>query len=245
MPDDTKVSCGDHGEAYPTYICKHLVKDPAQRWHSGAPSEDSRWPDAWCSVCNIEFLKEGEWNEKNEQGIVPEMICHLCYEQAQAQSLDRLAGHELRAWKQLVVTSIAAARDKADLLEAKFQIGRHKRWDWNQENAQLVFSNDGVPALICDIAFVGSVSTLSNTWLWSWANFGLDEAVRKPMERVREFGELRDFPKLVVPKWPAEETDGWEMAAIAIETLGAQGIYRTPSETGFTFLAILDARWAQ
>ncbi|HKQ14288.1 MAG TPA: hypothetical protein VJT80_12710 [Steroidobacteraceae bacterium] len=190
----------------------------------------------------MEFLKEGEWNARNEQCLVPTILCHQCYEAAQTRSLERLKGRAEKVWTRLVVDSTAAARKKQDLLEKDFQIGKHKRWDWDQERAQLVFSNDGVPALLCDIAFVGSVSTVSNTWLWSWANFSLTEAVRAPMGGVREFGEARDFPKLVVPKWPAEEVDGWEMASVAVEVLGARGIYRTPSEWGFTFLAILDAR---
>lgn len=145
----------------------------------------------------------------------------------------------------MIEKSQDAARKKQDLLEKTFQLGKHKRWDWDQEKAQLIFSNDGVPAVVCDIAFVGSISTVSNTWLWSWANFSLTEAVRGPMHKVREWGEEHDFPKLTVPKWSAEEVDGWEMSSVAIDLLGARGIYRTPGETGFTFLAILNARRAQ
>jgi hypothetical protein len=226
-------------------VCEHLVLDPVQRWHSAAPSEAKRWPDAWCANCNLEFLKEGQWNQRNEKGLIAKMLCHKCYEAAQARSVGRLRGNAEKAWSGLLADSIAAAQRKQQLLENDFQLGRHKRWDWDQEKAQPVFSNDGIPALRCDIAFVGSVSTVSNTWLWSWANFSLTEAVRTVMEKVRAFGEARDFPKLIVPKWPARETDGWEMSSVAIEVLGARGIYRTPSQSGFTFLAILEARGLQ
>ena len=245
MSDDTKVSCDTHGESNTTYVCEHLVRNPVQRWYSDVPSEDNRWPDAWCSACNVEFLKEGEWNEKNEMGLVAKLLCHNCYEAAQARSLERLHGSAEAAWNELREQCGIALRRKQDCLERDFQLGKLKRWDWDQQTGQLIFSNDGVPAVICDIAFVGSVSTVSNTWLWSWANFSLTETVRDPMDKVRVFGEERDFPKLTVPKWPAEEVDGWEMSSIAAEVLHARGVYRTPAQYGYTFLAILDAQRAQ
>jgi hypothetical protein len=193
----------------------------------------------------VEFLKQGEWNERNEKGLVPKILCHICYESAQVRSLNRLSGAAAQTWDEFVDNSSAVLQKKQALLEETFQLGSHKRWDWDQDKAQLVFSNDGVAALLCDIAFVGSVSTKSNTWLWSWANFSLSAAVRASMGKVREFGEERDFPKLIIPKWPAEEVDGWEMSSAAVEVLGARGVYRTPSQNGFTFLAILNVRRAQ
>jgi len=245
MSDDTRISCDTHGESSTTYVCEHLIRNPVQRWYSAAPSEANRWPDAWCSKCNVEFLKEGEWNERNERGLVPKILCHNCYEAAQARSLGRLQGGAAAAWNELISVSALALRRKQELLERALQLGKYKRWDWDQQMAKLIFSNDGDPGVICDIAFVGSVSTVSNTWLWSWANFSLTATVRNPMEEVREFGEERDFPKLTVPKWPAEEVDGWEMSSVAAEVLRAQGIYRTPGQNGYTFLAILNARRTQ
>lgn len=103
------------------------------------------------------------------------------------------------------------------------------------------FSNDGVPAVRARIQFIGSFSPLSNTWLWAWANFSIDAPNRALVEKVRELGEERDFPKLTTWKWNATEHDGWHMAAIAARVMGAKGIYRAPSDTGPTFLAIMDA----
>ncbi len=244
MSDDPdKVSCSTHGEAYTTYVCEHLVKNPVQRWYSSPPSADNRWPDAWCLQCNAVFLKEGEWNERNEDTVIPKILCHKCYEAAQARSVDRLTEKVAETWAALVKESTEALRNKQELLDKEFELGKHKRWDWDQEKAQLIFSNDGVPAVQCDIAFIGSISNVSNTWLWSWANLSLTEGVRVPIERVREFGEANDFPRLTIPKWPAEEVDGWEMSAVAADVLKAKGVYRTPSKNGFTFLAIRDAKW--
>lgn len=246
MSDDHEtLNCSEHGESYTTYVCEHLVKDPVQRWHAAPPSDENRWPDALCSECNGEFLKEGEWNEANEKSIVIKILCHNCYEAAQSRSVDQLTGEAAEAWAVLIKESTKALRRKQQSLEKKFELGKHKRWDWDQEKAELIFSNDGVPAVRCDIAFIGSVSKVSKTWLWAWANFSLIDVLRIPIDRVREFGEAHDFPKLIVPKWPAEEIDGWEMSAIAADVIKAKGVYRAPSQNGFTFLAILDAKWTQ
>ena len=102
-----------------------------------------------------------------------------------------------------------------------------------------------MPAVIAKVDFIGSVSTKTNTWLWSWANPSLLDTVRSRTTSIREVGDDRDFPHLTVPKWPAEEADGWDMAAVAAHVLDAQGVYRTPDDYGFTFLALSNMRFAQ
>ena len=91
------------------------------------------------------------------------------------------------------------------------------------------------------IQFIGSFSPASRTWLWAWANFSVDAKNRELVTKVRDLGEERDFPRLTTAKWNANEHDGWHMAAIAAVVMGAQGIYRAPSDTGPTFLAIMAA----
>jgi hypothetical protein len=46
------------------------------------------------------------------------------------------------------------------------------------------------------------------------------------------------------PKWQAREPDGWEMASIAAFVLGAQGVYRTPDDTGLIFVIMTAVGWA-
>ena len=64
------------------------------------------------------------------------------------------------------------------------------------------------------------------------------------MVAVREFGEKNGFPRLTVPKWQADEADGWEMSAIAAHVLDAEGVYRVPTEKGFLFMAMTGIRFA-
>jgi hypothetical protein len=84
--DPGRIECNDHGTGFETFICGHLASNPAQEWFSREASEDNLWPDAWCASCNVEFLKEGEWNERNEVGLNVMLLCHRCYEFARSQS---------------------------------------------------------------------------------------------------------------------------------------------------------------
>lgn len=243
--DSNEVSCSVHGKASVTFVCSHLAANPLQRWHCDYPTEDSPWPDAWCDQCNEAYLRDGEWTEENSGCLDLKILCHQCYEGAKGASVDRLDGAALEAWRAFVGLCHRELHDKQDALKERFSLGAHKRWDWDQDRGELVFSNDGVPAVIAKIEFVGSTSTQSDTWLWSWANPSVVESVRSRILAVRDFGEGRDFPRLTVPKWPAEEVDGWEMAAIAAHVLDGQGVYRTPDDAGLTFMVLTEVRFAQ
>jgi len=145
---------------------------------------------------------------------------------------------------QLSEDSYEYLQGKQDEAAEKFGIGEYERFDWDQETRQLVWSDGGVPKVVADIQFVGSVSTKSDTWLWSWANSSVLEPLSKEMLKVREFGSTHDLEKLTERKWSADEVDGWEMTAIAAYLLKAHGAYRSSDENGFTYMVFTDLRFA-
>lgn len=71
-------------------------------------------------------MREGEWNDAKSKGVGLKMLCHHCYEHLLGTSVQRLVRPALR------------------------------RWDWDQERVEIVFSNDGIPSVIANIDFVGS-----------------------------------------------------------------------------------------
>jgi hypothetical protein len=129
-------------------------------------------------------------------------------------------------------------------LDIEYRLWHWPRYDWYQETQQLIFSENGVAKVVADIQFVGSISTQSDTWLWAWANDSVDPRLSTSMSVVRKFGEEHGFDHLISKQWHAHEVDGWEMASIAAFLLKARGAYRTPKETGFTFMIMTDVRWA-
>lgn len=246
MNDDSeRITCEEHGTATVTFVCPHLIEEPIQRWHSGCPSPEAPWPDAWCDRCNAAFLREGEWNEKNSDAIDPRPLCHECYELARSASIAGFEQVESEAWRSFVRHCTEALQVKQERLEREYSLSRYKRFDWNQERAELVFSNGGVPAVIATTEFVGSVSTQSGSWLWSWANPSALESVRSRIDAVYDFGESKNFSHLTVPQWSAETADGWEMAAVAAQVLDGAGVYRAPNGHGFAFLLLTEVRTAQ
>lgn len=84
----SEVECSDHGRGFATYICEHLLADPAQPWISNKPDEEEPWPDAWCASCEALFLEQGEWNEKNQPLRQIKMVCHHCYEKLRSQATE-------------------------------------------------------------------------------------------------------------------------------------------------------------
>jgi len=242
MSDDDTVTCATHGDSAATFICGHLAADPVQRWHGNPASVDNLWPDAWCDRCNEAFLREGEWNEANSSGLGLKILCSGCYDEAKGRSVTRLRGASLENWQDFIDSCAAELRVKQDRLGDVFDIPHHDRWHWSQERAEIVFSNDGVPVVTATITFVGSLSTRSNTWLWSWANQSLEPAVVGNMARVRDVGEALNRPHLEVPTWDADESDGWAMTAIAAHLLDAEGAYRTGKDNGFTYMVLSNVR---
>jgi hypothetical protein len=131
-----------------------------------------------------------------------------------------------------------------DTLMREFRLGSWPRYDWSQDTRQLVFSADGVPKVIADIEFVGSISTVSNTWRWSWANETVDAELSRSMLRVRDFGQSLGIEQLTTAQWEAGDTDGWEMTSIAAFVLQSRGAYRSPRDHGYSYMVISDVRWA-
>jgi len=169
------------------------------------------------------------------------MLCERCYEIAR----ERNWRQDTQAYDRLVVDATAYLNAKQAALRAEFRVGQYERYDWDQEKGQLVFSQGGHARVVADIQFVGSISNVSDTWLWAWANESFLDGVRADVRKVRRYGDDHHFLRLAAARWKATEVDGWEMTAIAAFLLRAQGAYRSPHERGSTFIMLNDIRRAQ
>ncbi|BBB62133.1 hypothetical protein UNDKW_3860 [Undibacterium sp. KW1] len=147
-----------------------------------------------------------------------------------------------QGWEQVLSASAdySAATQKA--LDDDYQVSSYEHWDLDQVTGELTFSDGGVVKLSARIEFVGSYSDRSKTWLWSWGNSTITPALYKRMDVLRSLGAKHRFNKLTQRSWPAQLSDGWEMATVANYLLKTKGIYRVPFETGFVFLLITDIR---
>lgn len=239
-----EIECEEHGTREATFVCQHLVKGEGLGFHQGSDDDDppAPLPDAWCDSCETVRAEEGGWNDRSEAEAKIGLLCSDCYLKRRQLNWPRATFAEQA---ELIRRSLEYLQDRQDALVRAYRLNSHERYDWDQGSGQLVFSNQGLAAVRADFQFVGSVSTRTNTWLWSWANESDLEHVRAKTRQVRSYGEERRLLKLACAYWPAQEVDGWEMAAVAAYLLKAEGVYRSPHGHARTFLLITDVGWVQ
>lgn len=89
MSEHDSVECCEHGKAYATYVCRHLIEDDNTHWYSGDVDADNQWPDSWCGICNQFYEAEGGWNESSEAAAELsknlKLLCHHCYQRIRSK----------------------------------------------------------------------------------------------------------------------------------------------------------------
>ena len=126
--------------------------------------------------------------------------------------------------------------EQQKIVEETYGIHNYENWFYDQETGILTFSNAENTIVEIDYEEVGSISKISDTWLWSWANPNLDPKIKTEIEIVKSFGETNNLESLTKKKWFGDEYDGWEMTAISAYLMKAKGAYRFPLENTFSFV---------
>jgi hypothetical protein len=129
---------------------------------------------------------------------------------------------------------------------AKYGIGDAKRYNYRLEADPpwLGFGpSDERMTVLCDVAIIGTWSSLSNTWLWAWANEQSELGVSRPFVRVKRQGERLGIERLWRSYFAADEDLAWSRAATALDLLpDFDGVYRSPYDGGSLFLAACNTR---
>lgn len=137
--------------------------------------------------------------------------------------------------------------EQQEICKTTYKMLEYKNWHYDQNSGKLTFSDDDIVKICIDYEEVGSISLTTNTWLWGWANPHVEEKVKTEIARVRDYGTKCQLPKLVEASWIADETDGWEMTAIAAYLLAARGAYRVQNKENnlFSFMIFKNISWAE
>jgi hypothetical protein len=128
-------------------------------------------------------------------------------------------------------------------LSEEYKLGSYS-WHLDQGTGKLTFSKDGVTKVIADAQIVGSYSTYSHTWKWSWANKSVHEGMKKEIGKVKEYGERHRYKELTTAQWECDEDYAGTMTAAAGYLLKAKGAYRGPMEDGYVYILMTNIRWA-
>jgi len=133
----------------------------------------------------------------------------------------------LEGYEEFRHTCVHESIDLNAALKETYKISSWPRWDYQMEDATLIFSKDGQARVICDMEVAGS--TEGDTWEWSWGNAHTPESCRSRMCAIHELGTEKNWTRLNTLFLPNDEYVGWECAGIANHLLGGIGVYRCPS----------------
>lgn len=125
-----------------------------------------------------------------------------------------------------------------DKFKAGYDIDWYENWFYNQSTGLLTF-NTGDVELNFRYFDIGSFSTKSNTWKWSWDNDSILDSIKEQVDIVRDFGEKHNYTKLTTGYFGSDEFDAWEFAGIAITLTDAIGVYRPVSANNLQHFLIV------
>lgn len=132
--------------------------------------------------------------------------------------------------------------EELKILQDKFQhdynLTWYENWFYDQITGLLTFSTQELK-LNFKYIHVGSYSEKSKTWKWSWDNDHTLDKVKEATNRIKDFGQRSNFPKLTEGYFPSDEIEAWEFTAIAAKLLNGIGVYRPVNDTGLRIFLVI------
>lgn len=132
-------------------------------------------------------------------------------------------------------------RVKQQQLTESNGLGTYPTFWFDQETGLLQFKDSsGQVRVEATVIPIGSFSTASNTWKWSWANESVLGPLREKAESLKGLYELTGMNIFEMPVFEADEPMAWEVAAMSVRYLESLGVYRMPMRGGelMIFVAI-------
>jgi hypothetical protein len=129
-------------------------------------------------------------------------------------------------------------RKQADLSE-RFGLGSHALWLFDQPTGLLRFyDRENKLCVEAEVTQIGSYSLSSHTWKWAWANPTVVDSQRFKSAKLNGLFDRTGIEIFRKAVFQADDQMPWEIAAMAVEYLGALGCYRGPAKNLEVFLAI-------
>lgn len=139
-----------------------------------------------------------------------------------------------------VKATFTALETKQNALEEKFNIGSFKRYEVNVDKETITFSADDNKTLSAKYIPIATFSPEKNSWMWAWNNTAYSKASIKKAEKLKSLSELTGYEIFNTPAVGIDENMAWEMVAMSVYMLEAQGVYRAPANNLWYFYALED-----
>lgn len=114
-------------------------------------------------------------------------------------------------------------------------LGKHN-WNINLDTGLVDFDYGRV----YPIQIIGTVSEISGTWLWGWANeaSGIPTQLLTCVEQLRTLGTQARIQELIQPQLDLHQVDGHALTMVPCGVCQADAYYRGPYEGGAVFFVI-------
>src|SRR5262249_47731329 len=157
-----RIQCSNHGPAFATFVCKHVVEGEGLGFVYD-PESDEPWPDATCSAC----AEEPPWSDETAKERI-RLLCSRCWEAAFERNASAGAVDE-HAWFR---RACERSKPKQAQWRREFRIDSFSKYHYcfDPGEAWLAFGDSDGFRIRCDAHVVGSWSPTAGTWLWGWAN---------------------------------------------------------------------------
>ena len=117
---------------------------------------------------------------------------------------------------------------KQDLLRKTYGLGGFDEYVLDLEKGMLHFDKAGERACRFSTVLIGSLAPVSKNWLWGWANESLSGTIRERASRLKALYDKTGFDIFRAGTFKADGNLARELSALAVDFLGAAGIYRVP-----------------
>ncbi len=147
---------------------------------------------------------------------------------------------------QFLEMTVAEMNAKQQRLQDVYRLSTWANWQLDPDTFKLRFENEqGQNMVDADTIFMGSYSTNASTWKWAWGNFDLPPEERAKSETIRQLSNLTGYGIFEDGQpFEADEYTAFELTAMALHQLKADGFFRVPNRDPRTsfFLALMRVR---
>src|SRR5258706_7076840 len=117
-------------------------------------------------------------------------------------------------------------------------VGSYERFEVDLASGKLRFYEGERLVLEADVTPIGTHVSDKESWQWAWANKSFPDEVRERAAKIKELFAQTALPVFNERTWEVDETQTWELVAMACEHLGALGTYHFPNRNARLYVAI-------
>lgn len=146
---------------------------------------------------------------------------------------------------QLTATARAELQEKQERLRTGFDLAGLPRWRFDQGAEALLFEGpDGHITVAATVIPMGSLATATGQWKWAWCNPSITPLLQDralPLKGLAQLTGIAAFASEAPLQ--IDEALAWDLAALGVHRLKAQGCFRAPLGSGvLSYLALMDVR---